>query len=112
MSMSDTWLLERAHGKKKRDAQSTRVQGAALMAGKPVGSLWRKLQKETVRQAAVYCKALGRPNEVVVETPADEIQVKMRDGRQVTTRIDRKTAELSQTIRSPQGAVRMGRPVV
>jgi hypothetical protein len=110
MTIRDSWLLERAHQKKVRAAQPPRLTGAALMAGHPVGELWSMLQKETVRQAAVYTSALGDPGEVVVETTADEIRIRMRDGRESTIRIDREQAALSETFRNQGGGVRVQRP--
>ena len=112
MSISDNWLLVRAQTKQKRRAQPPRLSRAAQLAGRPIGDLWAQLQKETVRQAAVYTTALGDPGEVVIETPPNEIHVRMRDGRHLAVRLDPERGELSQSYSSQPGVQRHGKPVI
>jgi hypothetical protein len=96
--------LNREHGEKPRLNRVTAVKG------RPLGELWTEMQKETVRQAAVYCDAFGDPRELVVETPADEIRMRVKDGRESIVRIDRKTGRLSEIYKNQGGGIRVRTP--
>jgi hypothetical protein len=105
----DHLLRERARLNKAHGA-APRLNRVTAVAGKSVGEVWSQMQKETARQAAVYCNAFGDRRELVVETPADEIRLRARDGRESIVRIDRKTGRLSEIYKNQGGGIRVRTP--
>jgi hypothetical protein len=112
MTISDNWLLDRARKRKIALAQAKPGNAAAPKPLPPVDNLWRQLQKETKRQAKVYTDALGDPGAVTIDTPPDQIGVRVPDGRHLVLSVDRKTGKLSETFRNQAGATRVRRPIV
>ena len=47
---------------------------------------------------------------MVVETPADEIRLRAKDGRESIVRIDRKTGRLSEVYKNQGGGIRVRTP--
>lgn len=109
MTTRDHWLRERARLNKAEGAKP-RLNRVTAVAGRSLGDLWTQMQKETVRQAAVYCDAFGDPRELVVETPADEIRLRGKNGRESIVRIDRKTGRLSEIFKNQGGGIRVRTP--
>lgn len=109
MTTKDQWLRDRAKQNKAQGAKP-RLNRVTAVAGRPLGELWTEMQKETARQAAVYCDAFGDPRELVVETKADEIRMRVKDGRESIVRIDRKTGRLSEIYKNQGGGVRVRTP--
>jgi hypothetical protein len=112
MTISDDWLLERAHARTGRMLKGHQGLPRAPRALPPVDALWAELQKETKRQAKVYTDAVGDPEAVVIDTPPDAIDVRVPDGRHLTLRLDRETGRLFETFRDQAGAVRMRKPII
>ena len=109
MTTKDHWLRERAR-QNKPQAAAPLLNRVRAVAGRPIDELWTQMQKETVRQVAVYCEAFGDSREVVVETPADEIRLRAKDGRESIVRIDRKTGRLSEIYKNQGGGIRVRTP--
>jgi hypothetical protein len=110
MTMRDTWLLEMAREKKRRAAEGPRLNRVTAVAGRPIGDLWSQLQKEVVRQAALYSKELGDPKGVVVDTPPDEIRMRAKDGPESIIRVDLKTGKLLEIHTTQGGGIRLRTP--
>jgi hypothetical protein len=109
MTTRDHLLRERARLNKAHGA-GPRLNRVTAVAGRPIDALWTEMQKETVRQAAIYCDAYGDPRELVAETPADEIRLRVKDGRESIVRIDRKTGRLSEIYKNQGGGIRVRTP--
>ena len=108
MTMNDRWLIERAQIHKAAAHAKQPLQGGRAPLP-PIDDLWAQLQKETQRQAAVYTGELGDPSALVVETRADDIDVRTPDGRQLIIHVDRERRTLSETYRNAVGATRRRR---
>lgn len=111
MTTNPGWLIERAHLRKKARAAGNNVASAPKQLP-AVDDLWKQLQEETARQAKVFADAVGDPNAVTVNTPPDQIEVSVPDGRQLILRVDRERRRLSQSFRSSGGAVRIRKPLL
>lgn len=109
MTTRDHLLRERARLNKTHAAEP-RPNRVTAVAGRSVGELWQQMQKETARQAAVYSESYGDKDELIVETPPDEIRLRVKDGRQSIVRIDRKTGRLSEIYRNQGGGIRVRTP--
>jgi hypothetical protein len=109
MTMRDNWLRERAKQNKAHSARPL-LNRVTAVAGRSVDEVWSQMQEEAVRQAAVYCDAFGNSKELVVETPPDEIRMRVRDGRESIVRIDRKTGRLSEIFKNQGGGIRVRTP--
>jgi hypothetical protein len=112
MTVSDNWLVARAHQRKIALTRTKPGKAAAPKPLPPVDDLWRQLQKETQRQAKVYTDALGDPGAVTIDALPDQIGVRVPDGRHLILTVDRKTGRLSETFRNKAGATRARRPIV
>lgn len=112
MTISDKWLLERAKQVKEKAKAASANSGPLLKTLPPLDGLWKDLQAEAQRQAALYTSAVGDADALTVVTTADTIEVRVPDGRVLTVQIDRKAQRLTEKFRDQRGGTRMRRPMI